>query len=205
MKLINCLKKDFDEACFNLASDIISHNSIPDIIISIAKGGSYVGSNIYKYLKIINSNIKYCEVTIQRPCTVFMKNIGIKKIFKFIPNTLLNWIRQINIYVHEFIYEHFNPNIKRKGNVDIPNEIIEYINQKDPIKILIVDDAVDSGTTLEIVTNYIKDLNYSYSNQVIFYAVLTTTYKHPKIIPNFTLYNRTILRFPWAFDSFKFK
>lgn len=207
MELINCLGKDFEDACFNLASEIISDDYIPDVVIGVAKGGAKVSLPIYNYLKVSNPNIKYCEVMIQRPCTVFMKYIGIKNIFKFMPNICLDWLRKITIYIHEFIYDHFNKGeFKRKGHVYIPQDILYYIHHNNS-KILIIDDAIDSGSTLTIINNYINStfvgpaLKY---NTQIRYAVLTTTYKNPIIKPNYCLYNRLILRFPWAFDAFKF-
>ena len=204
MKLINCLGKDFDDACFNLASDMISHGAIPDIIIGVATGGTHVATRVFNYMKVSNPHIKYCEVTLQRPYTLFMKNIGIKKIFKIIPKWLLDQIRIWNINIHEYFYEHINKNIKRNGNIFIPNNIKDIINEKDPIHIMFIDDAVDSGTTFELLTNFINKLHNNDNNLIITYGVLTTSYKNPKIRPNFSLYNRTILRFPWAFDAFKF-
>lgn len=202
MKILNCLGKDFDETCFNLANKIISDNYKPDIVIGIAKGGAKVGAKVYEYIKIGNSNVRYCDVKIQHPCTIFMKNFGIKKLFKIMPKSSLNLLRKIILYIREFNWTYFSHNVKRIGEVKLPDNIIKYISNNNYCKILIIDDAIDSGKTVTLLYDYIKSIN-SYS--IIRCGVLNTTFRKPCFIPHYCLYDRVILRFPWAFDAFRFK
>lgn len=201
MELINCLGKDFDDACFNLASDIISSDFNPDIIIGVKTGGAYVSKKIYEYINIVSQNTQYCEVQIQHPTTILMKYIKVKNIFKFIPNKGLNLIRLLNIYRQELGYK-LNKEVKRVGNISFPKEIENYIKRYNNNKILIIDDAIDTGKTMSVITDYINNIN---KNNIIKYGVLTTTFDNPEIKADYSLYNKTILRFPWAFDAFKFK
>lgn len=200
MKLINCLGHEFYSACYKLSSIILSSEFKPDILIGVKTGGTYVSKNVYDNIKTDYPDVKYCEVQIQRPVTIFMKYVNIKKIFTFTPNICLDWLRKITIWVHEFTYDNFNGNLKRIGDVSISEDIVNFI-KNDNINILIIDDAVDSGQTFAIIRDYLKSIN---ENVNIKYAVLTTTYKNPKVKVDYTLYRRTILRFPWAFDTFKF-
>ena len=104
MELINCLGKDFDDACFNLASDIISDNYRVDIIVGIKKGGAIVSKKVYDYIKIKFPDVLYFEVQFQHPTTVWMKNIGIKKIFKYLPCWSLNLLRKIKMFIDEILW-----------------------------------------------------------------------------------------------------
>lgn len=64
--------------------------------------------------------------------------------------------------------------------------------------ILVVDDAVDSGATLQAVLNSLASLP---GRPQIKSAVITTTTRHPLVNPDYTLYNnRTLIRFPWSKD-----
>lgn len=201
MKIVNCLGKDFDNACFNLSTKIVSNDYRPDIIIGIAKGGDIVGSKIYEYLKVDNF-IRYYTVKIQHPCTIFMKNFGIKKLFKIMPKRSLNLLRKIILYIREFNWTYFSHNIKRIGEVKLPDNVIKYISEHNYCKILIIDDAIDSGKTISLVYDYIKSIN-RYS--IVKCGVLNTTFRKPCFTPHYCLYDRIILRFPWAFDAFRFE
>ena len=65
-------------------------------------------------------------------------------------------------------------------------------------KILVIDDAIDSGDTLFAIATTLKDMN---PDARIDIAVMTETTRHPRIRANYTLYrNRTLIRFPWSND-----
>jgi hypoxanthine phosphoribosyltransferase len=67
-------------------------------------------------------------------------------------------------------------------------------------KVLIVDDAVDSGNSL---MNIINKLNESYPEILeIKSAVITVTKRNPVLFPDFYLFkDNSILTFPWTEDS----
>lgn len=65
-------------------------------------------------------------------------------------------------------------------------------------RILIVDDAVDSGATLQSVTGLIKSLAPKASIKA---AAITVTTKRPLLQPDFFLYRYVLCRFPWALDA----
>lgn len=68
-----------------------------------------------------------------------------------------------------------------------------------PARILVVDDAVDSGATLRTV---IATIRSTWPDAEIRSAVLTVTRSRPLILPDYTLYPRgTLLRFPWSLDA----
>lgn len=65
-------------------------------------------------------------------------------------------------------------------------------------RILVVDDAVDSGATLDGV---VRALCVAAPEAEVRTAVVTVTTKHPLIVPDFVIFNDlTLIRFPWSMD-----
>jgi hypoxanthine phosphoribosyltransferase len=66
-------------------------------------------------------------------------------------------------------------------------------------RILVVDDAVDSGRTLEVVLRWLRG---RCPDAEVRSAVLTVTTPRPLLIPDFYLYYPDVLiRFPWSLDN----
>ncbi|MDE7407207.1 MAG: hypothetical protein K2M76_02200, partial [Muribaculaceae bacterium] len=63
----------------------------------------------------------------------------------------------------------------------------------------VVDDAVDTGTSLSIALRKLHELC---PQAEIRTAALTVTTPDPVVRPDYTIYNnRTLLRFPWSMDA----
>lgn len=75
--------------------------------------------------------------------------------------------------------------------VEVPRSVI------DAKTILVVDDAVDSGATMQAVVGAVKKANPA--AHVVTAAVVVTT-KTPVVRPDFHLYDKVLIRFPWAHD-----
>lgn len=202
MKVKTIIDKDFDDLCFNLANEIISDGYEPDVVIGIKNGGAIVTKKVFEYLSIVNKP-KYYELTIQHDCTKTCEKIHIKNILKFFPIFILNFIRVTQLTFYEFLYNKFNYIRKYSVEQNLDKDLQFYLSQGGK-KILIIDDAIDSGYTMNNATKYIDWLSIPMpgcNQNIIKIAVATTTYKNPIIRPNYSLYNRTIIRFPWAFDN----
>jgi hypoxanthine phosphoribosyltransferase len=66
-------------------------------------------------------------------------------------------------------------------------------------RVLVVDDAVDSGTTLATVLRVLRET--SPADTQFRSAVVTVTLAQPLVEPDFTLYRGVLCRFPWSFDA----
>ncbi len=84
---------------------------------------------------------------------------------------------------------------EKENAVPKNRQLIEHIRKAR--KILLVDDAIDTGSTVLAIKNFINSVN---QNSTVKIAVLTTTHKEPYIEADFALYNRVLLRCPWAED-----
>lgn len=203
MKIKTIVGKKFDELCFELASNIIDSNYNPDIVIGIKNGGDVVGKKVFKYLKMSNSRLKYFSISTRHKSTNNFEKINLGKFLQYIPNFLLNIIRIVQIITYEKLFDWFK--FKRKYDIDynIDKELIHLMHLGNK-KILIIDDAIDSGLTMQYTLSNIKIKGLprprKKSNEIKI-AVATVTYSNPIIKPDYQLYNKTIIRFPWALDA----
>jgi len=66
-------------------------------------------------------------------------------------------------------------------------------------RVLVVDDAVDSGVTLATVLRLLREA--SPPDTQFRSAVVTVTLDQPLVEPDFVLYRGVLCRFPWSFDA----
>ena len=88
-------------------------------------------------------------------------------------------------------------NISKRKENDIPKhkQLIDQIKKTE--RILLVDDAIDTGSTVLAIKNFIHTID---ANIEVKIAVLTTTHKEPYIKADFSLFKRVLLRCPWSED-----
>ena len=66
-------------------------------------------------------------------------------------------------------------------------------------RLLVVDDAVDSGKTLATVLRALREA--CPAGTEIRSAAITVTLDNPVAEPDYALYRRVVCRFPWSFDA----
>jgi hypoxanthine phosphoribosyltransferase len=83
------------------------------------------------------------------------------------------------------------------GEVDV---IAAWITKHPPqVRVLVTDDAVDSGATLATVLRHIHAV--CPPGVEVRSAVITQTLEQPMIKPNYALFHNVLCRFPWSFDA----
>ena len=188
----NVLGEDFDLCCKRLCSNIREQDYIPDIIIGVLTGGGYVGRKVFKEFEAFNQPIFYKEIKLQRKST---KAKSDSKIFKILPYSVLNIMRILEMELLELKAKFVKPS--RCGTIDLDEETIALLKHGG-MKVLLVDDAIDTGMTLKIVKNFLVN-QFNETNDIKI-AVVTSTNRHPVMEADFFLYNRVLIRFPWASD-----
>lgn len=169
------------ELCRRLAYKVYESSYHPDCVLAVLDGG-------LKPAEIIRNELchLYNDDAIELSYVV-VKQINSGRVpcllLKHLPICLLNCMRIISLKIKRIF-----PSVKSDHiRVEIPDRCK---------KILIVDDAVDTGKTLSSVLNLISDrINVKT-------AVLTVTMSNPDLHPDYCIYdNEMILRFPWAKDA----
>ena len=86
----------------------------------------------------------------------------------------------------------------RQGEFAVPPELDAFLKSGGR-KILLTDDAIDSGATMMWVKNQFIE---QYKDLEIKVAVITVTTPHPLVDADYALYrDRVLVRFPWSNDT----
>ena len=191
MKVIRLNGSAFEQSCKDLGKQLQGYSI--DLIIGIESGGAVVAKSMIKQNGL--ENIAFDSIRIRRKSSSTIKERGIvKKTILYLPEFLIRLLRKMEMYTSEVKAKYKTP--EREVNICLGEHSKDLA--RNGAKILIVDDALDTGRTMQIAKEYFIELNPS--NEVLT-AVLTVTHKNPLVKSDFSLYNRTILQFPWALDG----
>lgn len=169
----------FNQACIDLRNKVEQSGYIPDVIVAIPRAGKWMTDAAWSDCDVSSVSL------IRKPKGNLKRHIGM--FIKHLPLALRDRLR---------IWE-----AKRlvKRNTHMCTTIIELPALNHNIKrILLVDDAVDSGATLNAIT---KEFNRHYPEIEIRSAVITITSQDPMLVPDYYLFNNlTLIRSPWSID-----
>lgn len=190
--------KTLDDARLQQAAQdlntLIFNDFIPDIVVGIRSGG-YIVAEIMA--KCAAHKPILLPISRRRASTEQKSKIkGLRSFLRLLPYAITDRLR---IMEHKKLTQNPAP----QGQEFAP-DATELSNLRNCLKthehsrILIVDDAVDSGATMKAVLDLLfKEVN---SACIIKTAALTVTTDNPIIQPNYTLYSHVLFRFPWSFD-----
>lgn len=164
----------------DLAKKIKAQGYKPDHILYIERAGILTGYEISKYF-----NTPVSGIVSSRSGSCFKSSV--KSILRLLPRFITHFLRRLELgsSIH---------NVNSKRNV-ICQKPLPPKNKK----ILVVDDALDTGHSIAAVLNWLKRHDFDLSG--VKTAVLTTTGKKHYISADFTLLDNTICAFPWSYDS----
>ena len=192
MKVKTLYTEDFNKECLLLGHDIFADYD-PDVIIGVLNGGGYVGRQI---VQVSPKETTFVEVKIQRDGTTKKEKGLIHRILQSLPYGVLNILRILESIVLE--YKSKKNNTKRKGTIKLPDNVVSFLSDGENKKVLLVDDAIDSGATLLLIKQYLMS---KFENIDVKIAVITITTKQPLVVADYyRYYNRTLIRFPWSND-----
>ena len=182
MRVLTLNNIDFNNHCHKLQA--LASSYCPDLIVSIASGGDFVAQNIF-------DNVTHISVECRRLSTDGKQNSSlIRKITKLLPRCVNNVLR----IVEAKMLAMRKPVVRDIALTDAQQSAVAEAE-----RVLVVDDAVDSGATLLAVVNAIKKVD---ARKDVRAAVITVTTRNPLIVPDFSIYNnQTLIRFPWSIDA----
>lgn len=185
----------FATACAHLMQQVLDHHR-PDLLVGIRTGGLVVAEAMARALA---EPIPVMPLTCRRAAT------GVKARIKLLPRLLaalpqpvvdrLRWL------------EHRLLSTRRRAKVK-PQQIDHaeaaaigaFLALGDVApRVLVVDDAVDSGVTLATVLDLLRQACPPHTEFRT--AVVTVTLAQPLVEPDFLLYRGVLCRFPWSFDA----
>jgi len=192
MKVIRLDQQTFEQQCSELG--MMAQSFQPEICIGIKSGGAIVLDSI-RNSGVLGDNIFWDYIKIQRRSTSGFKSLRIiGMVISLLPKFLIYILRIGEMKFGEIKARIVKPG--RNAHFDLQLEVMALVQSG--ARILIVDDAVDTGTTIEIAKDYFMEQS---PHNIVKIASLTTTHKHPILEPDYCLHTRTILQFPWSLDA----
>lgn len=174
MRVLTLNNTEFTEACRLLEERCRPFD--PDLVIGIATGGAVIAEKMF-------TSVRHITVTARRPSSSGKDRV----------TPLMNVVRRLPVPVKNLMRMAESRILSFKRPV--PPELAP-IETGDAKRILVVDDAVDSGATLYGVLSAIE------TDGSVKSAVMTVTTSKPLVYPDFSIYhNHTLIRFPWSMDN----
>ncbi len=181
-KVVTLDNKGFSDACRRLGAQVVASGFRPRIVVGIRTGGEYVALEI---AGLFAERPMVVTVDMQRPTTPSKQRL--RGLIRSLPRFVANLLRILESALLS----------RRKP---APRQLLtlpESLRDVSDRQILVCDDAVDSGTTLEAVVASLRRANPAAE---IRSAVLTVTTASPTIRPDYSLFT-DLLRFPWSMDA----
>lgn len=167
----------------------------PEAVVGIASGGTKCTS-----LLASKVDIKIYECVLRRPSTATKQKIPVTRFLRYVPYFITDILRVIE---DRRLERSTNNGVKLAASdrsvLDTHCErIASDIRSQGMSRVLIVDDAVDSGHTLHAVKSRLAAAMGDGCE--VRTAVVTTTRESCLERPDYSFLQRTLCRFPWSFD-----
>ena len=194
MRVITLTRELLRKNSYQLLDSIQKDKIDFDIVIGIATGGIYVSQPIQEKMHKNGWIGKYLEVKLSRKSTDIKQKWQLKKILTKLPYSILNMLRIIEMKLSEQ-FKNTTYNTSKEESIHFSEETKSHLINS--TNILLIDDAIDTGSTVLAIKNVIQTINPVVDVKI---AVLTVTHHTPYIKPDYTLYKDVLLRCPWAED-----
>lgn len=184
MRVLTLNQESFNAACAALGKKI-SGSYVPDLVVGILTGGEYVAARLF-------ADTPHASVELRRPSTADKERAGL--LFRLLRQSP-RWVTDA-LRIAEARMLAMKTRKRQKRTVELPAEVIRMI--EGARRVLVVDDAVDSGATLRDILDAVGRVP---GRRELRSAAITVTTSRPLHIPDYYLYhNSTLIRFPWSKD-----
>jgi hypoxanthine phosphoribosyltransferase len=185
----------FDAACAELMR-LVEADYRPVLIVGIRTGGLIVAEAM---ARAAASPPTILPLTSRRATTATKSRLPLlRQMLSVLPTPALDLLRRVE---HRFLTARRTTKTAQQevdhGEAAIIATHVALLPP--PARVLVVDDAVDSGTTLAAVLRTLQGACRPHVE--IRSAVITQTLQNPSIRPDYVLFRGTLCRFPWSFDA----
>ncbi|MDE6498357.1 MAG: phosphoribosyltransferase domain-containing protein [Muribaculaceae bacterium] len=176
-KVITLDSKALRDTCLRLEAECIRPFE-PDVVLGIESGGRNVADMLFP-------SLPHCYVALRRPSTRGKGRV-VKCLLRHLPRVVADWLR---VAESSYLERHAPATAPFTG--ELPPELAGAK------RILVADDAVDSGNTMLAVVNAVKN---KYPDARVAAAAVVVTTEAPVIRPDFYMFDNLLIRFPWSAD-----
>jgi uncharacterized protein len=184
------------QAAAHALGALVQQDFQPNIIIGVRTGGFVVAGLMTEALPIAAIML---PMTCRRPSTGKKQRFAaVKTMLMAMPDAVTDRLRVLE---HKMLTQRQPPQAKTDFIPDAA-ELAQLTHllalRGDAAKILVIDDAVDSGATLLAVTETIRRVMAP--DAELRTAAITVTTPNPLIQPDYVMYRYVLCRFPWSLD-----
>jgi hypoxanthine phosphoribosyltransferase len=185
----------FEAACASLMHQVLD-SFAPDLLVGVRTGGLVVAESM---AQTAATPIPVLPLTCRRASTGVKARVKLlPKILAALPTPAVDVLRWL---------EHRVLSTRRRKQAAVQHidhdeayAIGRHLSHSHVApRVLVVDDAVDSGVTLATVLRLLRDT--CPAGTEFRSAVVTVTLDQPLAEPDFSLYRGVLCRFPWSFDA----
>lgn len=193
MRVITLDDKAFSRACAALSAQVLASGYRYDLLVGIATGGAIVAREMPAPQRV--------EVRRQRPSTRAKQRLA-GQLLRHMPRPLSDRLRVAESRLYALMARHHKPGVPEVTLDQNTLETIRGLNDREERpRILIVDDAVDSGATM---LGVLRAVAAAAPAAEIRTAAITQTRDNPLIRPDYLHFaERVLVRFPWSADMQK--
>lgn len=182
MKITTLNLTSFNEKVDDLSNRI---DFVPDLVIGVPTGGKYVLKRLLRNKKF--RSIDTIMLGMQRASTKIKQHSLINLVIKSLPYFIADFLRKWESKSVEKKIKY----VDKREFFQIDQDLSKYS------KILIIDDALDTGKTLNMIHESILKVNPTCE---IRKAVISWTILKSIIQPDYYIFKNTLVRFPWSLD-----
>ena len=191
MKVITLIDNDFDIAVHRL-SDMVMADFSPDLAVGVLSGGAVVAKALMERFEQAGLHCSYTQLRLQRQSTPRKQTPIVAWTIRVLPTMLLDWLRMAEATWRELTA----PKTMPTDSISLPDDVADAASKSH--RILVVDDAIDTGLTAARIVAALKTINPDVDIRI---AVIASTMKHPLITANYCLLpHHVLVRFPWSAD-----
>jgi pyrimidine operon attenuation protein/uracil phosphoribosyltransferase len=193
---LRTLEQDaFETACTDLMR-IVEQDFQPSLVVGIRTGGWIVAQAMARGSARV---IPVLPLTCRRNSTGLKSRVPmLRHVLTALPRPVLDLLRRV---------EHRTVSASRGRRMPVQatdNAEAEAISRHvaalaPPGRVLVADDAVDSGVTLRTVLHVLSVI--CRPGTEFRSAAITQTLDNPVVAPDYVLFRGTLCRFPWSFDA----
>lgn len=186
---------DFDAACAELMR-LVEADYRPTLLVGIRTGGLIVAQSM---TEAVSRTLPVLPVTSRRVATGVKSRLPfLRSSLAALPQPVIDVMRRVE---HRVLIA---PRARQTRAQSIDRAEVEAIGAwiaaaAAPVRMLVTDDAVDSGVTLATVLHHLREV--CPGSGEIRSAVITQTLDHPMVQPDYVLSRNILYRFPWSFDA----
>ena len=194
MKVMTLDRDALAQASKKLTEKVLASAFRPTHILAIANGGVAVAREMASQ---VAPDASLMVIPARRRSSDWKRSLKATALLRRLPYFITDRLRVLEAQVLDRLRKPDSSGLLTPLPQDV-SEILSSIRSPVQVRLLVVDDAVDSGRTLWQIVDGLRCVEEAGGE--IRTAAITVTRSHALIRPDFHVYDSVLCRFPWSYD-----